>query len=116
MFNQIRTSKENKEIVSRLTAKLGLGAENVIARIAIGYSMSKNRKLDINNVKDSSGKTYSYKILFGEYDRIYTAMICQLYSIHQSDPDISKYVKLHLDDGLDKLAEEDYSSISQLFI
>ena len=116
MFNQIKTSKENKEVISRITTKLRLGAENVIARIAIGYSISKNKKLDINNVKDSSGKTYSYKILMGEYDRIYIAMICQLYAIHQSDPDLAKYVKLHLDDGLDKLAEEDYSSINQLFI
>ena len=115
MFNQIRTSKENKEVVSIITTKLRLGAENVIARIAIGYSISKNKKLDINNVKDSSGKTYSYKILLGEYDRIYIAMICQLYEIHQSDPDLAKYIKLHLDDGLDKLAEEDYSSINQIF-
>ena len=116
MFNQIKTSKENKEVVSRLTNKLALGAENVIARLAIGYSISKKKHLDINNIKDSSGKSYTYKILLGEYDRIYIAMICQLYSIHQSDPDIAKYIKLHLDDGLDKLAEEDYSSINQMFL
>ena len=30
MFTQIRTSKENKEIVTQLTRTLGLGAENVI--------------------------------------------------------------------------------------
>ena len=116
MFNQIKTSKENKEVVSRITTKLRLGAENVIARIAIGYSISKNKKLDINNVKDSSGKTYTYKILLGEYDRIYIAMICQLYGIHKSDPDLAKYIKLHLDDGLDQLAEEDYNSINQMFL
>ena len=116
MFNQIKTSKENKDVVSRLTNKLGLGPENVIARIAIGYSISKKKKLDINNIKDSSGKAYSYKILLGEYDRIYIAMICQLYELHQSDPDLAKYIKLHLDDGLDKLAEEDYSSINQFFL
>ena len=116
MFNQIKTSKENKEVVSRITTKLRLGAENVIARIAIGHSISKNKKLDINNVKDSSGKTYSYKILLGEYDRIYIAMICHLYGIHKSDPDLARYVKLHLDDGLCQLAEEDYSSINQIFV
>jgi len=116
MFNQIKTSKENKEAVSRLTNKLGLGAENVIARIAIGYSISKKKKLDINDVKDSNGKAYSYKVLLGDYDRIYLAMICQLYRIHKSDPDLAKYVKLHLDDGLDQLAEEDYNSINQMFL
>ena len=116
MFNQIRTSKENKEIVTRLTTKLGLGSENIIARVAIGYSISKKNKMNINSLKDSSGKTYSYKILFGEYDRIYLAMICQLYSIHQSDPDIAKYIKLHLDDGLDRLSEDNYNSVEQMLL
>ncbi|MAC40834.1 MAG: DNA sulfur modification protein DndE [Pelagibacterales bacterium] len=116
MFNNIRTSKENKEVVSRLTTKLGLGPENVIARIAIGYSISNTKEIDINNLQNSSGKTYSYKILFGEYDRIYIAMICQLYSIHQSDPDIPKYIKLHLDDGLGLLSESDYATLEQLFL
>lgn len=34
MFNQIKTSAKNKEVVTVLTRKFGLGAENVIARIA----------------------------------------------------------------------------------
>ena len=33
MFNQIKTSAKNKEVVTVLTRKFGLGAENVIARI-----------------------------------------------------------------------------------
>ena len=37
MFTQIKTSKENKDIVSQLTRKLGLGTENIIARIAYTY-------------------------------------------------------------------------------
>ena len=44
MFTQIKTSKENKEVVSLLTRKLGFGAENVIARVAFTYSLSTNRK------------------------------------------------------------------------
>lgn len=39
MFNQIKTSAKNKEVVTVLTRKFGLGAENVIARIAIVYSL-----------------------------------------------------------------------------
>jgi len=50
MFNQIKISKENKEVVSRLTNNLGLATENVIARTAIGYSISKKKKLNINNI------------------------------------------------------------------
>lgn len=115
MFKHIKTSKENKEIVTSLTNKLGLGPENIIARIAIGHSISQNKKLNINDVKNSSGKEYSYNVLLGNYDRIYIAMICELYNINKNDPDFSKYVKLHLDDGLDKLREKELKNIDQIF-
>jgi DNA sulfur modification protein DndE len=49
MFTHIRTSKDNKEVVSKLTRKLNLGAENVIARIALAYSLKSNNKLDVKN-------------------------------------------------------------------
>lgn len=53
MFTQIKTSKENKEVVSLLTRKLGLGTENIIARIAYAYSLSKGTKLDLNHIENS---------------------------------------------------------------
>ena len=56
MFTQIKTSKENKEVVALLTRKLGLGTENVIARIAYTYSLSQDKKLDLNDIKDAGGK------------------------------------------------------------
>ena len=105
MFNRITTSEKSKKLITELTYKMQLGAENVIARIALGQSLSKKTKLDINSIEDSKGKTYTYNVLLGEYHRIYIAMICQLYNIHHSDPDISKFVKLHLDDGIKELEE-----------
>ena len=45
MFNQIKTSAHNREIVTFLTRKFGLGAENIIARIAITYSLHSGIKL-----------------------------------------------------------------------
>lgn len=42
MFTQIKTSTQNKDAVTFLTRKFGLGAENVIARIAIAYSLQCN--------------------------------------------------------------------------
>ena len=39
MFSQIKTSTKNREIVSELTQKFKLGAENIIDRIAIAYSL-----------------------------------------------------------------------------
>lgn len=100
MFTHIRTSKENKEVVSELSRKLGLGAENVIARIAIAQSLEKGEKLDIKDIQDSGGKEYSRSVLLGDYEDIYIGMICKFYGIHKSHRDIGKLMKLHLDFGL----------------
>ncbi|MFD1292604.1 DndE family protein [Lutibacter holmesii] len=106
MFTQIRTSKENKEIVTQLTRTLGLGAENVIARIALTYSLSKDHKLDLKNIGNSSGKEYSKSVLFGEYSDYYMGLICIHYDLYKTDKDLSKYIKMHIDDGLQLLNEE----------
>ena len=84
MFTQIRTSKENKEIVSQLTRTLGLGAENVIARIALTYSLSKDNKLELKNIHNSSGKEYSKSVLFGEYYDYYLGLICVHYNLYKT--------------------------------
>jgi DNA sulfur modification protein DndE len=106
MFTQIKTSKENKEVVALLTRKLGLGTENVIARIAYTYSLSKDRKLDLNSIKDSSGKEYSKSVLFGEYYDIYIGLLCVHYGLYKTDKDIARYIKMHIDDGLQLLNDE----------
>jgi DNA sulfur modification protein DndE len=106
MFTQIRTSKENKEIVSQLTRTLGLGAENVIARIALTYSLSKDNKLELKNIHNSSGKEYSKTVLFGEYYDYYLGLICVHYNLYKTDKDLPKYIKMHIDDGLQLLNEE----------
>ena len=106
MFTQIKTSKENKEVVALLTRKLGLGTENVIARIAYTYSLSKDKKLDLNDIKDAGGKEYSKSVLFGDYYDIYIGMLCVHYNLYKSDKDISKYIKMHVDDGLKLLITE----------
>ena len=41
MFTSIKTSRANKDIVTDLSRKFNLGAENIIARIALTYSLSK---------------------------------------------------------------------------
>lgn len=106
MFTQIKTSRENKEIVSNLTRKLGLGTENIIARMAFSYSLSLNRILNINDIKDSSGKEYSKSVLFGDYFDIYIGMLCVHYGLYKTDKDLGRYVKMHVDDGLQLLNEE----------
>jgi DNA sulfur modification protein DndE len=106
MFTHIRTSKANKEVVSQLTRKLNLGAENVIARIALAYSLKSNEKLDLKNIQDSGGKEYSRKVLFGNYDKYYLALMAHHYQLHISNQDIGKYVKLHVDVGLEIINKE----------
>ncbi|HIP34392.1 MAG TPA: DUF1832 domain-containing protein, partial [Bacteroidia bacterium] len=47
MFTHIRTSKDNREVVATLTRRLNLGTENIVSRIALTYSLSKDRKMDL---------------------------------------------------------------------
>ncbi len=110
MFKQIKTSKENKLIVSELTRKLNLGPENNIARIAFTFSLSKNRRLSLKDVKDSGGKEYSSRVLFGDNIKFYIGLLCIHYSINPTNLDIPKYVKLHIDDGLELINKELISS------
>jgi DNA sulfur modification protein DndE len=106
MFTQIKTSKENKEVVALLTRKLGLGTENVIARIAYTYSLSQDKKLDLNDIKDAGGKEYSKSVLFGEYYDMYLGLLCVHYGLYKTDKDIGRYIKMHVDEGLQLLNEE----------
>lgn len=106
MFTHIRTSKENRDVVAQLTRKLNLGTENIISRIALTYSLSQDKKLNIKDIQNSSGKEYSRSVLFGDYIDYYVGMVALHYGIHVSDKDLGKYVKMHIDDGLNLLNEE----------
>jgi DNA sulfur modification protein DndE len=100
MFTSIKTSKVNKDIVTDLSRKFNLGAENIIARIAFAYSLSKDRLLSLSDIADSQGKEYSKHVLFGDNLPYYIGLICVKYGLYKTDKDIPKYVKLHIDDGL----------------
>ncbi|KAA6318362.1 hypothetical protein EZS27_031616, partial [termite gut metagenome] len=103
----IRTSEKNQEVVRRLTAKLAdKTPENVIARIALGYSLQTGKKFNSNdfNHYDSKGKEYKEHILFdSKYKDFYMALMCQHYGIYKTDDNIPKYIKLHIDHGLELL-------------
>ena len=106
MFTSIKTSKANKQIVTDLSRKFNLGAENIIARIAFTYSLSKNRVLSLTDIADSQGKEYSKNVLFGSNTPYYIGLICVKYRIYKTDKDIPKYIKLHIDDGLQLMNNE----------
>ncbi|MEK7263869.1 MAG: DndE family protein [Bacteroidota bacterium] len=102
MLINIRTSESNKVVVQELTHKLKLGTENIISRIAFAYSLSRNVRLRPDkDLLDSKGKEYKDDILFGKYREYYIALICQYYGLYKTDKDIGKYIKMHIDNGLE---------------
>ncbi|MDR0630567.1 MAG: DndE family protein, partial [Holosporales bacterium] len=113
----IKTSEQNQAVVRSLTTKLPDGTkENVIARIALGYSLQTGKKFQTTdfNLYDSKGKEYKDHILFDEkYRDFYIALICQHYGLYKTDDvNIPKYIKLHIDHGLeclDKIFQDSYN-------
>ncbi len=106
MFTSIKTSQNNKQVVTELTRKLALGPENVIARLAFSLSLATNKKLAFNEIKDSKGKEYSKSVLFGTNTSYYVSMICVHYQLYKTDKDIPKYIKMHVDHGLELINGE----------
>ena len=101
MLINIRTSKENHNVVQELSRKYIGTKENFISRLAFSYSISKGIKLDLeNDLKDSQGKEYKEDVLFGNYKSFFIALVCQHYGIGKSDKDMAKYIKMHIDHGL----------------
>lgn len=116
----IKTSKANEDVVRALTNKIGVNAkENIIARIALGYSLQRGRKFSNSefNLYDSKGKEYKEHILFdARYKDFYIALICQHYGIFKTNENIPKYVKLHVDHGLELLGILFESSTNYTFL
>lgn len=104
----IKTSEENQKVITDLTRKLpGDTKENVIARIALGYSLSNGKrfKREEFDTYDSQGKEYKDHILFdAEYKDFYIALVCQAYQIKSNDEDLVKLIKLHIDHGLQMIS------------
>lgn len=105
----IKTSTENRQVVTQLSRKLGLGSENHIARIALAYSLENDEKLNLADIKNSGGKEYSKSVFFGNYYELYVGLVCVKYGLHSSDVDIPKYIKMHVDAGLEYLSQQSCS-------
>ncbi|MDR3697687.1 DndE family protein [Mucilaginibacter sp.] len=120
MLINIKTSEDNKRIVTELTNKLNLSSENYIARIALSYSLAKGQLLNLeSDLRDSKGKEYKEEVLFGKYGDFYIAMICQQYSLYKTDKDIPRYIKMHIDVGIEAInrlfeLNKNYTSIDFL--
>lgn len=112
----IKTSEKSKERIFRLTNKLQSFSKtnvshNIIARIALAYSLSKDQKLSLDNISDSWGKEFKSDVLLGNYGNIYISMIVQNYGIRSNDTNLPKYFKMHIDHGLELIDNELSSNI-----
>lgn len=122
MTINLKTSEANKDRVLDLTARLGNNIkENVVARIAIAYSMARGYTLDpTKDLRDSKGKEYKEDTLLGtQYRNLYVALICQHYGLHKTDGNVPRYIKMHLDHGLELMSKvfaenRNYTSIEFL--
>jgi DNA sulfur modification protein DndE len=45
-------------------------------------------------------------VLFGDYLPFYVSMICQRYDLYKSNQEIPRYLKLHIDDGIEAIHTE----------
>ena len=103
----IKTSAKNQAVVSALTQKLPGGAkENIIARVALAHSLASGKRFTQNEFGkyDSQGKEYKDYFLFDAlYRDFYIALICQAYGVNKNSELIPKYVKLHIDHGLEQI-------------
>jgi DNA sulfur modification protein DndE len=101
----IRTSEANKTVVQELTRRMFPQGqpEYVISRIALAYSISRGERLDLSNIRNNQGKEYKEETLFGTNKAYYVALICQHYGIHKENIDLPRYLKMHIDDGLERL-------------
>lgn len=105
----IKTSEANRQRVTDLTNRIGGSTrlpENVVARIALTYSLTRGNRFNVEtDVQDSKGKEYTDQILLGKNRSLYIALVCQHYQISNTDGNLGKYIKLHLDDGLELMAK-----------
>ncbi len=105
----IKTSESNYAVIKELTQKFPTGtAENIVARVALAYSLASGKTFSISGKPpyNSKGKEYKDNVLFNPAQkRIFVGLISQRYGVRHNDNSIPKYVKYHIDHGLESMAK-----------
>ena len=123
MLINIKTSKENQDRIIKLSQKfLGAKERNIIARIALGFSLQTGKKFTQQELStySSDGQEYKDANLFKpEYKTLFIALVCQYYGISKDDENISRYIKTHIDHGVEMIyqlfeADDKYTIIDFL--
>jgi len=53
-----------------------------------------------------NGSILSIKVLFGDYADYYIGLVFVHYHLYKTDKDIGRYIKMHIDDGLQLIHNE----------
>ena len=110
----IKTAEKFKLPIASQSRTWDLGPENVIARMAFAVSLELDEPMHIDDLLDSKGKEYPSKVLYGRLQSTYEGMLCLKESIAPSHPDFNKYVKGHVDRGLERLLSHVGMDLSQV--
>ncbi len=108
-MKRIKTSEENKNVVALLTKKFEFKDDRNIGQIAIAYSLQMNKRFDLSSAieTDNNGKEYPETLLGNingvSNDKVYHAILNQLYEKPLTEEEFQKLTKLHLDHGLGEL-------------
>ena len=62
--------------------------------------------MDLNRIQNSAGKEYRTTVLFGKHVESYVSMVAVKYQLHRTNKDVSRLIKMHLDDGIEALYGE----------
>ena len=114
MNYSIKTAEKFKLPIASQSRTWDLGPENVIARMAFAVSLEIDEPMDIDSLLDSKGKEYPSKVLFGGLQSTYEGMLCLKENIAPSHPDFKKYIKGHVDRGLERLLSHVGMDLSQV--
>jgi DNA sulfur modification protein DndE len=115
MSYTIRTAEEFRIPITSQSRAWDLGAENVLARMAFAASLELSDAINLDELRDTKGKEYNSKVLFGDYRTTYEAMLCLREGITPEHPDFKRFVKAHVDRGLAFILEYANLDLAQLF-
>lgn len=113
MAFRFRTSKKHQDEIRDLTKLFNFRHEGIISTIAIGLSLQTNHRFELSDFSnaDVSGKDIRDEVLFGRIEgkstyNVYQALFEQHYKRNLSEEDFGKFVKLHLEHGIEILADQ----------
>lgn len=107
IVKQIKLSSQAKDKLSRLKAKTGIKNWNILCRWALCYSLYENTTPTDIPINSDSNLEMSWYTFSGEFNELYEALVvewCIEKGIENTEENIAKYFKLHLERGISYLS------------